>query len=173
MGSFLFTTKITKKMREEKIAIFRSAFAFRVGGRDWSRTGHRHGHGPRGAGGDLGAVADVLRDYVYVGNVALHRPCTRLRRTTFCLLPFAFCLLISFSLLGWYNAARFGSFLNTGYHFDSGEGFTTPILQGLWGLLGNPYRGVFWHTPLFLASLWSPSSPSPAATGSKASPSSP
>ena len=73
---------------------------------------------------------------------------------TFCLLPFAFCLLISFSLLGWYNAARFGSFLNTGYHFDSGEGFTTPILQGLWGLLGSPYRGVFWHTPLFLASLF-------------------
>ncbi len=69
-------------------------------------------------------------------------------------LPFAFCLLICFSLLGWYNAARFGSFLNTGYHFDSGEGFTTPILQGLWGLLASPYRGVFWHTPLFLASLF-------------------
>ncbi|MBP7962466.1 MAG: phospholipid carrier-dependent glycosyltransferase [Caldilineaceae bacterium] len=81
-------------------------------------------------------------------------PLIRLQHTTFCLLPFAFCLLICFSLLGWYNAARFGDFLSTGYHFDSGEGFTTPILQGLWGLLGSPYRGVFWHTPLFLASLF-------------------
>jgi hypothetical protein len=58
----------------------------------------------------------------------------------------------------WYNAVRFGNPLTTGYHFESGEGFTTPILQGLWGLLISPYRGLFWHTPLFVASLvgWYP-----------------
>jgi hypothetical protein len=41
----------------------------------------------------------------------------------------------------------------TGYHFESGEGFTTPIWQGLWGLLFSPYRSVFLHTPLFVASV--------------------
>lgn len=67
-------------------------------------------------------------------------------------------ILVSLGLLAWYNFARFGSVLESGYHFDSGEGFTTPLGQGLWGLLLSPYRGLFWHTPLFLASLaaWIP-----------------
>ena len=63
-------------------------------------------------------------------------------------------IVIGGLLLLWYNQARFGNPLTTGYHFDSGEGFTTPIWIGLWGLLISPYRGVFWFTPLFLASLW-------------------
>jgi len=54
----------------------------------------------------------------------------------------------------WYNLIRFGNPFDTGYHFASGEGFTTPLLTGLWGLLGSPYRGLFWHTPLFLATLF-------------------
>jgi hypothetical protein len=56
-------------------------------------------------------------------------------------------------LLAAYNLARFGSPFDTGYHFDSGEGFTTPIWQGLWGLLFSPYRSTFLHTPLFIGSL--------------------
>ncbi|MCB9149846.1 MAG: hypothetical protein H6641_13910 [Caldilineaceae bacterium] len=28
-----------------------------------------------------------------------------------------------------------------------------PGAAGLWGLLGSPYRGLFWHTPLFAATL--------------------
>jgi hypothetical protein len=74
-------------------------------------------------------------------------------RLLFCLLPFAFCLALAFGLLGWYNAVRFGHPLQTGYHFDSGEGFTTPIWQGFWGLIASPYRGIFWHTPIFILSL--------------------
>jgi hypothetical protein len=62
-------------------------------------------------------------------------------------------LLAAGGLLLWYNQVRFGGAFETGYHFDSGEGFTTPIWQGLWGLLISPYRGVFWFTPLFLASV--------------------
>jgi hypothetical protein len=62
-------------------------------------------------------------------------------------------LLFAGGLLMWYNQARFGSAFDTGYHFDSGEGFTTPIWEGLWGLLFSPYRGVFWFTPLFIASM--------------------
>ncbi|MEM7132171.1 MAG: hypothetical protein AAF702_38045 [Chloroflexota bacterium] len=52
-----------------------------------------------------------------------------------------------------YNQMRFGNPLETGYHFERGEGFTTPILDGLWGLILSPYRGLFWHTPLFFLSL--------------------
>ncbi len=66
---------------------------------------------------------------------------------------FAVPLLVAGALLMLYNFVRFGSPLETGYHFDSGEGFTTPFLTGFWGLLVSPYRGVFWHTPLFVASL--------------------
>ncbi len=62
-------------------------------------------------------------------------------------LPLAFTVL----LLGIYNTVRFGHPLETGYHFDAGEGFTTPLPLGLWGLLVSPYRGLFWHTPLLLA----------------------
>lgn len=63
-------------------------------------------------------------------------------------------LLLASAFLLWYNRIRFGDPFATGYHFDSGEGFTTPIWQGLWGLLISPYRGVFWHTPIFLATLF-------------------
>jgi hypothetical protein len=62
-------------------------------------------------------------------------------------------LVVAGALLMWYNWARFGNLLESGYHFDAGEGFTTPLWRGLWGLLFSPYRGVFWFTPLFLASV--------------------
>ena len=68
------------------------------------------------------------------------------------LLAFAVPVLVTGLLLMAYNLARFGSPFDTGYHFDSGEGFTTPIWQGFWGLLFSPYRSVFLHTPLFIAS---------------------
>jgi hypothetical protein len=55
--------------------------------------------------------------------------------------------------LFWYNFLRFGSPFETGYHFDAGEGFNAPFLQGLYGLLLSPYRGMFWFTPLFFASM--------------------
>lgn len=62
-------------------------------------------------------------------------------------------ILIAGLLLLWYNNVRFDNPFNTGYHFGSGEGFSTPALEGLWGLLISPYRGVFWHTPLLLVAL--------------------
>ena len=66
---------------------------------------------------------------------------------------FAAPLVVTGLLLLAYNLVRFGSPFATGYHFESGEGFTTPIWQGLWGLLFSPYRSVFLHTPLFIASV--------------------
>ena len=69
------------------------------------------------------------------------------------LAAFAAPLALTGVLLVAYNLARFGSPFDTGYHFESGEGFTTPVWQGLWGLLFSPYRSVFLHTPLFIASV--------------------
>lgn len=66
---------------------------------------------------------------------------------------FATPVLLAAALLMLYNFVRFGNPFDTGYHFDAGEGFTNPLLAGLWGLLFSPYRGVFWHTPLLIASL--------------------
>jgi hypothetical protein len=66
---------------------------------------------------------------------------------------FAAPIVLAGALLALYNFVRFGSPLETGYHFDSGEGFSTPFLTGFWGLIFSPYRGVFWHTPLFIASI--------------------
>jgi hypothetical protein len=70
------------------------------------------------------------------------------------LAAFAVPVLVAGVLLVAYNFVRFGSPLDTGYHFDSGEGFTTPIWQGFWGLLFSPYRSTFLHTPLFIASMF-------------------
>lgn len=62
-------------------------------------------------------------------------------------------IVVGGALLALYNYVRFGDVFETGYHFDSGEGFSTPFLAGFWGLIFSPYRGVFWHTPLLIASI--------------------
>ncbi|RIK57785.1 MAG: hypothetical protein DCC57_01445 [Chloroflexi bacterium] len=68
-------------------------------------------------------------------------------------LAFILPLVVAGGLSLWYNEMRFGNPFDTGYHFDSGEGFSTPLWQGLWGLVFSPYRGLFWFTPLFIASV--------------------
>ncbi len=70
------------------------------------------------------------------------------------LLAFAIPLVLTAGGLVAYNYVRFGTLLSTGYHFDAGEGFTANWLQGLWGLVFSPYRGLFWYTPLALASVF-------------------
>ncbi len=55
--------------------------------------------------------------------------------------------------LGLYNAARFGSPFSSGYHFGAGEGFSNPILFGLYGLFVSPFRGLFPYSPLLLLAL--------------------
>lgn len=49
-----------------------------------------------------------------------------------------------------FNLMRSGSIISSGYHFNSGEGFTTPLLEGLYGLIFSPYRGVVWYAPITL-----------------------
>jgi hypothetical protein len=52
-----------------------------------------------------------------------------------------------------FNMLRSGSPFNSGYHFGAGEGFTTPLWIGLYGLLISPYRGIVWYAPITLLSL--------------------
>jgi hypothetical protein len=68
-------------------------------------------------------------------------------------LAYALPVLTVLVVLGLYNWARFGSPLNTGYHFDSGEGFNKPLLEGLYGLTIGPYRGLFWYNPVLLLAI--------------------
>ncbi len=100
----------------------------------------------------------VLGAYGLLGVLA-HLPdsdgrrTAKVRRVLVASIGFVLPLLVAGMLLMVYNYLRFGNFFDTGYHFESGEGFTAPALQGLWGLLISPYRGVLWHTPLFIAAL--------------------
>lgn len=69
------------------------------------------------------------------------------------LIAFALAAGAFLALYAVYNAARFGSLFETGYHFAAGEGFTTPPLTGLFGLTISPYRGLFWYNPVLLLAL--------------------
>ncbi|MBI2861256.1 MAG: phospholipid carrier-dependent glycosyltransferase [Chloroflexi bacterium] len=50
--------------------------------------------------------------------------------------------------LGYYNWARFGNVLQTGY--GTQEGFTTPLVTGLAGLLFSPGKSLFLYAPLLI-----------------------
>ena len=68
--------------------------------------------------------------------------------------------------LFWYNFLRFGSPFETGYHFDAGEGFNAPFLQGLYGLLSAHTGDVLAYAAFF--ATWRRSSPSCGDTSMRA-----
>ncbi len=63
-------------------------------------------------------------------------------------LPFAAWL----SAISVYNWARFGGALATGYGKE-GRDFSSPLLEGLSGLLISPAKGVFWYCPVLLLAV--------------------
>ncbi len=72
-----------------------------------------------------------------------------------CILHFAFWLLgllPGLALLGWYNLARFGTLLASGYASE-GSLFTTPLAVGLYGLLLSPGKSVLLYAPPLLLAL--------------------
>ena len=69
------------------------------------------------------------------------------------LIAFAAPLVAGAALISVYNWARFGSPFVSGYGFEAGEGFITPLGVGLYGMLLSPYRGVFWYNPLLLLAI--------------------
>ncbi|MFN8489187.1 MAG: hypothetical protein U0350_16490 [Caldilineaceae bacterium] len=103
----------------------------------------------------IAILALYLLDIYLLGGRLVEKAAKQGVGKLFVALPaFVLPILLAGALLLWYNKTRFGAPFATGYHFESGEGFTTPIWRGFWGLMVSPYRGVFWHTPLFLATLF-------------------
>jgi len=67
-------------------------------------------------------------------------------------LPWLLGLLPGLALLGWYNLARFGTLLASGYASE-GSLFTTPLAVGLYGLLLSPGKSVLLYAPPLLLAL--------------------
>jgi len=80
---------------------------------------------------------------VYVGKQYGHKA----QSVAALMLPF-----VAFvAIVGVYNYVRFGSPSSTGYGPE--EGFTTPLLHGLWGLFFSPGRSFFLYSPILLVSV--------------------
>lgn len=60
-------------------------------------------------------------------------------------------VLAALLVAAWYNWLRFGNPLTTGYLAE--ERFATPFLEGFYGLLLSPGKGLFWYNPILLAAL--------------------
>ncbi|PDW04950.1 hypothetical protein [Candidatus Viridilinea mediisalina] len=96
------------------------------------------------------AVAVLLASWhrVYQGQTD---PRHRFVRWSASNLVWLLALLPGLALLMWYNYARFGTLLASGYASEASL-FTTPLLEGLYGLLLSPGKGiVFYAPPLLLA----------------------
>jgi hypothetical protein len=65
---------------------------------------------------------------------------------------FAFGLIPGLALLAWYNIARFGTPLASGYATEQGQ-FTTPLAVGLYGLLLSPGKSVLLFAPPLILAL--------------------
>ncbi len=145
----------------EPLSAFSLLLAF-YGILSWKETGRARWMLYAGVGAGI-ALATVTAHALLVALLGLYtvaawflrrRTATdTLRGTLTAAAAFVAPILAAGALLLLYNWMRFGSAFDTGYHFTTGEGFTTPIWQGLWGLLFSPYRSVFLHTPLFIASM--------------------
>jgi hypothetical protein len=73
----------------------------------------------------------------------------------------AFCRLLAFStplvacaaVALWYNHARFGGILESGYNVETTrEGFGTPLLVGLYGQLFSSGKSIFLYAPVLMLS---------------------
>ncbi|MDI6783386.1 MAG: hypothetical protein QME64_04720 [bacterium] len=64
-------------------------------------------------------------------------------------------IFITLVLFFWYNYARYGSLLITGYEADIEHSrfFFTSILTGMYGLLLSPGKGILWYSPPVFLSL--------------------
>ncbi|GAB4441225.1 MAG: hypothetical protein OHK0015_38280 [Chloroflexi bacterium OHK40] len=76
----------------------------------------------------------------------------RLQFVARCVVPAAAGLLPGLGLLLWYNSARFGTPLASGYASEAAL-FTTPLLEGLRGLLLSPGKSVVLYAPPLLLAI--------------------
>jgi hypothetical protein len=100
------------------------------------------------AGFALGLAVNVRYDAA-IGAVLIPILVRKLRRRD--LLPLAAAALPFAAILFGYNFIRFGSPLDTGYaDFQSAHPFQNPLLDGVYGLLLSPNRGLILYGPLFV-----------------------
>jgi 4-amino-4-deoxy-L-arabinose transferase-like glycosyltransferase len=90
---------------------------------------------------------------VLIPIVGLYLGPARLIRHIGGLIAFGLPLLLILALIGLQNWGRFGDPLTSGYQFAAGEGFTYPLLDGLYGTLISPYRGYFWYNPCLILAV--------------------
>ena len=66
--------------------------------------------------------------------------------------PAALLVPVALAVAAWviWNAARFGSPFTSGYHWQQGEGFSSPLWVSIPGLLLSPARGLLFFVPLSL-----------------------
>lgn len=102
--------------------------------------------------GLLIGVNTVYAVFVPLGMALAFVPAAR-HPTRRALLAAGLPVVTAFALLALFNWARFGSPFDSGYHFAEGEGFTQPLLTGLYGLFLSPFRGLFWYNPVLLLAL--------------------
>jgi energy-converting hydrogenase Eha subunit A len=106
----------------------------------------------------LGLLAGINLTYIafvpiFVVYVVMHHP-QKMKNLILLGVGFVFTVGI---LVGWVNLSRYGSFTATGYKFSTGEGFTTPLLTGLYGQFFSTWRGIIWYAPLMIilpVGLW-------------------
>ena len=100
-----------------------------------------------------GSALPVLGLYVLWTSWQAAGPQADARRSAFYALRAACCwlggLLPGLALLGWYNLARFGMPFASGYASEAGL-FTTPLSEGLYGLLLSPGKSVLLFAPPLL-----------------------
>jgi 4-amino-4-deoxy-L-arabinose transferase-like glycosyltransferase len=102
----------------------------------------------------VGAAIQFRADSVVtVGIVLLALPLFVPRKQLFrpsSLLSLGAPIGLSLGFLFWYNALRFGSPFVLAYH---NEGYTTPLLHGLHGLLLSPGKSFFLYNPIAILGL--------------------
>jgi len=98
----------------------------------------------------LGLLAGINLTYIiFLPIFALYTLIQNSRRWKSIFLMAGGFILMAGILVGLLNLSRYGSLTETGYKFGAGEGFTTPLLTGLYGLFFSPWRGIFLYIPLF------------------------
>jgi hypothetical protein len=97
------------------------------------------------------ALAIYVPPLLYL--VAARTPARQGRAVTARLVAFVAGLLPFVVILLWANAQRFGDPFQSGYR---GEGFTTPVWKGVFGLLFSPGKGILFYAPPLVLSviLW-------------------
>ncbi|MCU0512337.1 MAG: hypothetical protein MUE40_07180 [Anaerolineae bacterium] len=120
-----------------------------VGGLYGRPAGDRRGRLLAGAAAGLAAGVNLS----YAALLPVFGLLLRPRRDWRGLLWFGLPAALVLAGLALYNLARYGSLSESGYYLGSVEGFTTPLVDGLYGLWLSPYKGFFWYSPALLLAL--------------------